>query len=294
MRLVLDCSNGAAAQVAPKILRDLGAEVAVVNDSLEGDRIGVCCGSEYIRQYPECLAELVYVHKAQYGFSLDGDGDRLVVVDLAGNMYDGHDLIYLLASHFQQRGLLRGKTVVITNQANRGLKPALQALGVDAIETSNGDSQLERALYSRGFTLAGEPGGNIIINDGFHTAADATYTAILVGEALNQDPPVPLIERVAPLREYMAGYPQATRAVRVTTKISQKQLDELKAFGAQKQDILGAGSRVEVRHSSTDPELFRVTVEGWRKEMHEDVEAAADEISDQIAALTKPGGTWHG
>lgn len=155
LRLVLDCSNGAASQVAPKIIRDLGAEVTVLNASLEGDRIGVASGSEYIRQNPERLAELLFVHNAQYGFSFDGDGDRLVVVDPAGNVYDGHDLIYLLALHFQEQGKLRGETVVITNQANRGLKTALQAVGIKTIETPNGDHNLEKALYSHGFTLGG-------------------------------------------------------------------------------------------------------------------------------------------
>lgn len=294
LRLVLDCANGAASRVAPQVIRELGAEVIVINASLEGDLIGVSSGTEYMRQNPGILAEIVRKNDAQYGFSFDGDGDRLVVVDPQGNLFDGHDLVYLLARHYQKRGELRGNTVVVNNQVNKGLIPALQEVGINAIETPNGDRHLEAALYRHGLTLGGEPGGNIIINDGFHTAADATYTAILVGQALNEESDQPLFERVAPLRQFLDAYPQVTRAVRVPTKISQVELEGLNAFAGQKVDLIGRGCQASVRYSSTDPELIRVTLNGDRKDLREDMEEAAEEIRDRVVSTANHRGEWNG
>lgn len=290
LRLVLDCAEGAAARVAPRVMRELGAEVSAIYDRMDGSRINLNCGSEYARSHPEHLAEKARERGASYAFAFDGDGDRLVVVDRQGNAFDGHDLMYLLARDFHSKGKLRKNTIVTTHQASRGLKRALLPPGIHTYETNNGDHNLELALYGNGFSLAGEPGGNIIINDGAHTAADGIFTAILVGEVLNQERDTPLIERVAPLRAMLAECHQAQRAARIHAPLTEHQHRTLRDCCVEIEARLGDDCRALFWPSSTEPGLVRVMVEGCSGILNAEVEQAADELRDLILDFNRGGG----
>ena len=184
LKVVLDCANGATSRVAPEAFRRLGAEVVVINDAVEGKSINYRCGSEYTREHPQDLVEVVRRHDAAYGFALDGDGDRLVVVDPDSRVFDGNHLLFVLGMYFRSQRLLRGDAVVTTRLANRGFEEALSRAGIRTVYTGNGDKNLEAAMWGGDYLLGGEPGGNIIINDGHHTAADAVYTALVLGGVL--------------------------------------------------------------------------------------------------------------
>jgi len=184
LALVLDCANGATSQVAPQILRQLGANAIVINDDVKGGKVNDLCGSEYTRANPNELVKVVRKNKASYGFVFDGDGDRLVIVDKDGCLYNGDDILFLLATHFFNRGLLRGNTVVTTKLANSGLEDALMKRNIRVVYTKNGDKNLEAKIWRCRYTLGAEQIGNIIINDGYHAAADSLYAAVIIGDIL--------------------------------------------------------------------------------------------------------------
>ncbi len=156
----------------------LGAEVASINDDMTGATINCLSGSEHARHHPEHLIEIVRQHGAVYGFAFDGDGDRLVVVDSHGCMYDGDDLLFALATDFHSQGALRGSALVTTDAANTGLQRALGLHGIHVVRSGKGDKALEAAMWHGDYLVGGEQTGNIIVNDGHHTAADAVYTAL--------------------------------------------------------------------------------------------------------------------
>jgi len=277
-KVILDCADGAASRVAPEAFRQLGAEVVVVNDAIEGKSINYRCGSEYTRENPQDLLEVVRRHEATYGFAFDGDGDRLLVVDADGGVFDGNDLLFVLAMYFRSQGLLRGDAVVTTHLANRGLEEALNRAGIRTIYTSKGDKNLEAAMWGGDYLLGGETGGNIIINDGHHTAADAVYAALVLGGVLVQNRGAGLREMAAPLQKR----PQVTISFKVPTTITLEQRRTLQAQIRDIQTELGEDSRILFWESSTEPEVFRVMVEGGHQSMPEEVSKAADAVCQLI------------
>jgi phosphoglucosamine mutase len=207
LKVVLDCANGAASRVAPEAFKRLGAEVVVINDAIDGRSIGHQCGSEYTRESPQDLVKVVRHHRAEYGFAFDGDGDRLVVVDSEERLFDGNDLLFVLAMYFRSQGLLRGDAVVTNDVANRGLEEALSRAGARVIYTSKGNKNLEAAMWGGDYLLGGEPGGNIVINDGHHTAADAVYTALVLGGVLVRKARKEMATRYESALSTLAGIP---------------------------------------------------------------------------------------
>lgn len=285
LRVVLDCADGAAARVAPEAFKQLGAEVIAINDAIEGKSINYRCGSEYTREHPQDLVEAVRRHGAAYGFAFDGDGDRLVVVDSEGQMFDGNDLLFVLAMYFHSGGLLRGNAVVTTHLANRGLEEALsRAGGIRTVYTSKGDKNLEAAMWRDDYLLGGEPGGNIIINDGHHTAADAIYTALVLGGVLVRNRDVALREMAASLQKR----PQVISSFKVPTTITLEQREMLQAQIRDIQAELGEDSRILFWESSTEPEVFRVMVEGGRENTLEEVSKTARVIRQLIQQTVNP------
>ncbi|MGC8782681.1 MAG: phosphoglucosamine mutase, partial [Anaerolineae bacterium] len=200
-RVVLDCAHGATSTIAPEVFRRLGAEVVAVNAGPNGDNINLRAGSEHVRRHPEDLIRSVQAHAAAYGFAFDGDGDRLIVVDARGYLYTGDDLLFALATHLHARRQLRHATVVTTQTMNRGLDAALGESGIRVIRAGKGDKAVEAAMWSGGYTLGGEQVGNIVINDGRHTAADAVYTAAMLADILHEQK-VSLGQMVARYRKW--------------------------------------------------------------------------------------------
>jgi len=286
LRLVLDCANGAAARVAPTAFARLGADVITINDDLRGHRINFACGSEYARQQPRDLAAIVQQHDAMYGFAFDGDGDRLVVVDAEGNLFDGDDLLFVLALYFHSRNELRHNTIVTTRSGNAGLETSLEKFGVRITWAGKGDKALEAEMWRGDFLLGGEPTGNIILNDGHHTAADAVYTALFLAGVLVQDPGKTLLDRVAHLQKL----PQVFAFTNIAEK---KPLEEMMALRLEKKrlrEILGDACRIETWYSSTEPDLLRVMVEGTAQSTLEQVEQAARSLCQIVQRETRMEG----
>jgi phosphoglucosamine mutase len=260
----------------------LGAEVFAINDSIEGNSINHCRGSEYVREHPQELVDAMQQHGASYGFAFDGDGDRLVVVDRKGRVFDGEDLLFILATHLHSKGRFKGNAVVTNDLANRGLEDALRCVGIQTKYTRKGDRNLETAMWGSGYVLGGEPVGNIIINDGHHTAADAVYTAIVLSGMLVQDPDVGLSDRVAQLEKR----PQVTISFKLSATPTLEHRAVFQEEIRRRQEALGDGSRILIWDSSTEPGVFRVMIEGGPKNTREQILKAAEDLSCLIQQVS--------
>ena len=284
LKVVLDCADGAASRVTPEAFRRLGAEVVAINDAVEGRSINYRCGSEYVRAHPQDLLEVMRRHGAAYGFAFDGDGDRLVVVDTEGGVFEGDDLLFILADFFHSEGRLRGDAVVTTRLANRGLEDALREVGIHIKYTSKGDKNLEAAMWGGDYLLGGEPWGNIIVNDGHHTAADAVYAAIVLGGVLEKKRSAGLQSILTPLRKR----PQVVFAFPVSDELTPEQRQAVQEQISSMQAGLGEDSRVSFWESSTEPGVYRVMVEGSRDNTMEEVSAMANAIGQLIQQAIRP------
>jgi phosphoglucosamine mutase len=162
LRVVIDCANGAAYQVAPAVFGRLGAHVEVLFNQPDGQNINAGCGSTY----PDALQQAVVAHGADAGFAFDGDADRVLAVDHRGSLVDGDQLIAMCALDRKQRGLLRADTVVVTVMANLGFREAMAEHGVSIVDTPVGDRSVLEALEKGGWTLGGEQSGHIIFQIG--------------------------------------------------------------------------------------------------------------------------------
>lgn len=284
LSVVLDCADGAASWVAPEAFELLGAEVTAVNCAVEGTSINYECGSEYVRENPHEFAKIVREHGAEYGFAFDGDGDRLVVVDEHGRLFDGNDLLFALATYYYSQGFLRGNAVVTTKIANRGLEEALSGLGIQTIYASKGDKNLEAAMWGGDYLLGGEVGGNIIINDGHHTAADAVYAALVLGGAL--------MEEERGLGNLLDDHGlrkrhQVIRSFKMAGTMTLDQKETLKIRVSAKEAELGKGGRIRYWESSTEPRVFRVMVEGHRESTFEEVLEMADAVCRLVQQIAE-------
>lgn len=280
LSVLLDCADGAASVVAPRLFTRLGASVSVLNAAVDGSGINHECGSEHARKAPAALADAALRQGASYAFAFDGDGDRLTVVDAQGRAYDGNDLLYALARVFAGRGRLTTRTVVTSRLANGGLEPALARHGIDVLFVNKGDRNIEQAMWSKGHFLGGEEGGNIILNDGLHTAADAVYTAMLVCAVLLADG--------LSLRELTAGlvkHPRVLRSFRLD--FSRELFERMWPLLEQAHLALGADGRAEMWDASTELGKTRILVEGGPAATLEDVERAAFPLSSSLQFLER-------
>jgi len=285
LRVVLDCADGAASRIAPEAFQRLGAQVTVINDAINGKSINYRCGSEYAREHPEELVSAMKQHGAEYAFAFDGDGDRLLVVDTAGRVFDGHDLLFVLATYFHSRDLLRGDVVVTSRLANRGLEEVLRRIGIWTVYTGKGDKNVEAEMWGGGYSLGGEPGGNIIINDGHHTAADAVYAALVLSGALALNPGVSLGEMASPLRKR----PQVTISLSLPRMLTLDQRLNLRDRLRVHERILGEDGRILIWNSSTEPGVFRVMAEGGQECAEKQVLETAGAVCQLVQGIAGPG-----
>lgn len=271
-RVVLDCAHGAASKLAPEIFRHLGAATIVINDTVDGDNINYHSGSEFVRIYPNELVAKVQQSNADYGFAFDGDGDRLVVVDKSGKVFDGQDLLFILALYYKDLGRLKHNTVVTTRLANLGLEESLQKFDISVTYANKGDGNLEAAMWGGDFMLGGEIGGNLLINDGHHTAADAVYTALVLSSVILDRGGLTLQDRVNELTKH----PQEIISFIIEKKFSKEQLEEIEKNIEDLRLQMGEGSRILFWESATEHRVYRVLAEGRQTQTQEDVTKAAN------------------
>lgn len=253
LRVVLDCANGAASELAPRVLRDLGADVSALCDRPDGTNINNSCGSTY----PQALQEAVLEEGAAVGLAFDGDADRVLAVDEEGGLIDGDQMLAMFAADRHRQGLLAHDTVVVTVMTNLGFHLAMEKAGISVVQTPVGDRWVSEAMDQGGYQLGGEQSGHIIFGD-LSTTGDGLLTAIcLLG--LIADAGEPLAELA---KQSMTRLPQVLRSVPVAdgnqTRLDSatKVWDEVRSVEAE---LAGAG-RVLLRASGTEP-LVRVMVE---------------------------------
>lgn len=256
LRFIVDCANGAASRVAGPLFQELGLSAQVIHDRPDGKNINRGCGS----QHPGVLAGLVLSEKADAGFALDGDGDRLIAVDETGEVLTGDRILAILAHHLKSTGRLAGDVVVSTVMSNAGLGKALRSMGVRHVTSRVGDRWVMEAMRENGATLGGEDSGHLIFA-GRHTTGDGLLTALLLVEALEESR-APLSQ----LKQVMTPYPQVLINVPVSRKPDLESLSPIREAIASAQSELGPDGRVLMRYSGTEP-LCRVMVEGPTEEL---------------------------
>ncbi|HSW41499.1 MAG TPA: phosphoglucosamine mutase [Patescibacteria group bacterium] len=267
LHIVLDCANGAGGATAPDILAATGARVDVIHNEPDGDNINDGCGATA----PGSLAAEVVTRGADLGFALDGDADRLVVVDRHGHVVDGDQLLGVCALDRLARGALPGGILVVTVLSNGGLDAALAAAGGRLVRTPVGDRSILEGMQVTGAGLGGEKSGHVIILE-HATAGDGVVTGLEILAILGRaGRPIDELTAAVPL------FPQEQRAVPARRKEQWEADPVLGAAIAGARDRLGAGGRVLVRPSGTEPAL-RVMIEGGDP-------ALVRELADELAAL---------
>ena len=250
LKVVIDCANGAAYKVAPRVLSDLGAEIIPIGCSPNGRNINLRCGSTA----PELLQLTVAGVGADVGIALDGDGDRLVMVDHLGRLVDGDQLLYVIARDRRSRGELTGP-VVGTVMSNLGLELALRKEGIEFLRARVGDRYVLAVLKERGGVLGGETSGHLLCLDRT-TTGDGLVSALQVLAVMKRSG-----RPLAELAAGMARFPQVMVNVRVRERIDPRESQPIQVAVRRVEAALGDSGRVVLRASGTEP-VIRVMVEG--------------------------------
>jgi phosphoglucosamine mutase len=271
LKIVLDCANGATYNAAPKVFKELGAQVITMANTPNGFNINELCGSTHM----DAVRARVVEEKADLGIALDGDGDRVLLVDANGEIVDGDEIVYIIARYRQQTG--QGcNGVAGTQMSNLGLEIALRDLGIPFQRTKVGDRYVVEALKENGWILGGEASGHILCSD-LNTTGDGLVSALQVILALRESG-IPLSE----LKAGMQKLPQTMINVRLSEKVA---IDDNKAINsavAAAEKELGDRGRVLLRPSGTEP-LIRVMAEGEDQDLvRRQVEAIAKIVEQQV------------
>jgi phosphoglucosamine mutase len=269
---VVDCANGAAYSVAPAALWELGAEVFSVGVEPDGFNINKDCGSTA----PGALAAKVREMRADIGIALDGDADRVVIVDERGQVVDGDQILAVIAESWKEDGRLAKPGVVATVMSNYGFERYLKSVGIDVVRTPVGDRYVLEKMREQGFSVGGEPSGHIILSD--HTTTGDGFVAALQvmavikkrGEAVSS-----VCHRYDPL-------PQITKNVRYKAGTPHEHAKVRDAIAEAEHRLNGHG-RLIVRPSGTEP-VIRVTGEGDDKDLVETVVDDIVEALNEVAA----------
>ena len=250
-RIVVDCANGAASAFAPKLLRELGAEVFAIGAKPNGRNINAACGATHT----EALCREVKRRRADAGLALDGDADRALICDERGKLLDGDALIAAAAARLLRRGALKGGKVAVTVMSNFGLLTYLRGLGVDAVTTPVGDRHVTEAIEKEGLSLGGENSGHVVFRD-FAPTGDGMLTGLQTFAAWRESG-----KPMSALGRLYKSTPQTLKAIHVKGKPPIAMMDRTsKAIAAASKTLEGRG-RVFVRYSGTEP-VLRVLVEG--------------------------------
>ncbi|WP_108397895.1 phosphoglucosamine mutase [Devosia submarina] len=242
LRVVLDCANGAAYKVAPIALWELGAEVITIGVEPDGYNINHKVGSTA----PEAVSAKVREMRADIGIALDGDADRVIIIDEKGNVVDGDQFMAVIAESWLQREMLQGGGIVATVMSNLGLERYLSSLGLTLERTQVGDRYVLEAMRAKGFNVGGEQSGHIILSD-FTTTGDGLVAALQLLSVLKQQ------ERpVSEICSRFAKVPQLLRSVKFKAGKPLEHKQVIAAI-ADAQAMLGQGGRLVVRASGTEP-----------------------------------------
>lgn len=269
LRIVLDCANGAAYKVAPKVFEELGAELFLLGNSPNGSNINDNCGA----LHPNKLNDHVRLYKADIGLALDGDADRLIVSDDRAELVDGDQILAIAGTHMMREGKLRGNAVVSTIMSNMGLDIAINKVGGKVIRTKVGDRYVVEAMRQGNYNLGGEQSGHLVFRDS-STTGDGILAALKLLEVIvgSQTP-------VSQLKKCMDVLPQVLKNLRVKDKVPLEQMPDVVALIKKMEEKLGNSGRVLFRYSGTE-NLARIMIEGDDRQM-------IDEMADELVAKTE-------
>jgi phosphoglucosamine mutase len=269
LKIVIDCANGAAYEVAPSALWELGADVVAMGVSPNGININDGCGSTA----PAAIQARVVEEGADIGIALDGDADRLIVVDEKGSLVDGDQLMALIAISWARRGMLEGDGIVATSMSNLGLERFLATNGLDLVRTKVGDRYVLEAMREGGFNVGGEQSGHIILTE-YSTTGDGLIAALQILACLVEDgrPASELLHQFDPM-------PQLLKNVRFTGGTPLEAASVKAAIATAEGRLAGVG-RLVIRKSGTEP-LIRVMAEAEDLTM---VEEVVDSICEAVKA----------
>ena len=269
LKLVVDCANGAAYRVTPEVLEELGAEVVRLNVSPNGTNINDNCGA----LHPQKLQEAVLQHGANLGIAMDGDADRLILVDEKARLVDGDAIMAVCAREWALRKSLNAQTVVATVMSNIGLEQALATFGAKVVRTQVGDRYVVEYMRRHGLNLGGEQSGHIVFLE-HATTGDGSLAALqLLAILCRQQKPL------SELASFFQPSPQVLLNVEVAKRVALETLPPFQAKVRSVEKALGKEGRVFVRFSGTEPKV-RILVEGPD-------EARIREYAEDIAEVLK-------
>lgn len=268
LKVVVDCANGAAYKVAPTVLWELGADVVAIGVQPDGKNINLRCGATHT----DALREAVLLHGADVGIALDGDADRVIMVDEKGDVIDGDQLMALIALDWHKQGRLKGDTLVTTVMSNLGLERLLKANGVTMIRTAVGDRYVVEAMREGGYNLGGEQSGHMVLSD-YSTTGDGLLAALQVLAVVRAR--AQPVSRVCRLFEPV---PQLLKSVKVTRDVMNDPAF-IQAMQEAEKELNGSG-RLLVRKSGTEA-LVRVMAEGDDPTL---VKRIVEDLTQMIAA----------
>jgi phosphoglucosamine mutase len=267
LKIVVDCANGAAYKLAPKVFFELGAEVIPIGVEPDGFNINRDCGATA----PSNVRDAVLLHKADVGIALDGDADRLIIVDEIGNVVDGDQIMAAIATAWQVSGQLKGDGVVSTVMSNLGLEHYLISRGLNFYRTDVGDRYVLEHMKVNGFNLGGEQSGHIIMSD-YTSTGDGIIAALQVlAIAVAKEKPMSEITNV------FKPFPQYLKNITIG-KINPLEAQSVKKIIKRGENLLDKQGRILVRKSGTEP-LVRVMVEGEDESI---VTEIVDDITSEI------------
>ena len=270
LRIAIDCANGAAYKVAPLALWELGADVVTIGNEPNGLNINLECGSTH----PAALSRKVHEVRADIGIALDGDADRVLIVDENGTVVDGDQLMAVIADSWASDGLLKGSGIVATVMSNLGLERYLNGRGLDLHRTKVGDRYVVEHMRQHGFNVGGEQSGHIVLSD-FGTTGDGLVAALQVLACVKRQD-----KTVSEICHSFEPVPQVLKNVRVSAGKPLENATVRQAIADAEAELAGNG-RLLIRPSGTEP-LIRVMAEGDDRAQ---VERIVDELVGVIGAV---------
>ncbi len=270
LTIVVDCANGAAYELAPQLLRRLGAQVFAINDEPDGHNINHNCGSLHL----EFAQREVAARHADLGVAFDGDADRALFVDGHGELVDGDATMWVMANYLKSHGELTNDAVVATVMSNVGLEIALRSRSINLTRTDVGDKYVLDELIRSGAAIGGEQSGHIILPK-LSLAGDGMMTTLYLLRAMRDQK-----QSLAALTEGFRRYPQTLVNVRVREKRSFSELPAVQHLAREVEKKLGDRGRLLLRYSGTEP-LARIMIEG---ENEDEVKAHASALAEVIRA----------
>ncbi|MGI8638752.1 MAG: phosphoglucosamine mutase [Pyrinomonadaceae bacterium] len=268
LKMVIDCANGAACELAPRLFKKFGAKTIVINNAPDGKNINKNCGSLHL----ENLQKKVLEESADFGVAFDGDADRSLFVDEKGNLVDGDAVLWIMANHLQANGKLNNQTVVATVMSNIGLEIALDSKNIKLLRTAVGDKYVLQELLDTNSSIGGEQSGHIIFPNK-SLVGDGMMTTLFLLEALRDND-----NSLSVITRGFSRFPQILVNVKVKEKRPFEEVVEIAKAAAEIEKELGAKGRLLLRYSGTE-NLARVMIEG---ENQAKIEAQANHLAEII------------